>query len=368
VRVNQCIRHATSGKLQPNSAESLTCKIEWRKRNALSFRAVLFAPTQLADAAIVAMVHSEIGIGVENTMAGKIWEALSNEWAETSAARGQCVVAVQSGKRSSSGIRWSDDVVVSVHHGLGRDEEVTVLASPEEQVQGQIIGRDPSTDLAAIRLKQPVQGSLATWGDASRLRIGDLVLALARTRRGNIVASSGIVSGLMGPWHTWRGGKLDHFIRPDLTVYPGFSGGPLVNPQGEIVGLNTSGLHRLGLTIPAVTLKRIMAELLTKGSIERPYLGLAMQQVGVPESFKARLNLSDEAMLVTHVVPGSAAENSGILLGDLLVELEGQMPVTTEWLQETLAGHKPGEALRARLVRAGDIKEAVIVLQARPPK
>lgn len=301
-------------------------------------------------------------------MEGKIWEALSNEWAETSAAVGQCVVAVQSEKRSSSGIRWADDVVVSANHVLGRDEEVAVIASAEEQVQGQVIGRDPSTDLAAIRLKQAVQGSFATWGDASRLRIGDLVLALARTRRGNMVASSGIVSGLMGPWHTLRGGKLDQFIRPDLTLYPGFSGGPLVNAQGEIVGLNTSGLHRFGLTVPAVMLKRIVAELLKKGSIERPYLGLAMQQVEVPESFKVRLNLSDETMLVTHVVPGSAAENSGILLGDLLVEIEGQMPVNTEWLQETLAGHKPGEALRAKLVRAGEIKEAVIVLQARSPR
>jgi S1-C subfamily serine protease len=297
-------------------------------------------------------------------MAEKIWAALSNELAAAAATVGECVVTVQGGRRPSSGIRWSDDVVVTVNHALRRDEEILVITSPEEEVQAQVIGRDPGTDLAVIRLKQAARAPSAKWGDASGLRIGDLVLALARTRRGNIVASSGIVSGLMGAWRSWQGGKLDQFIRPDLTLYPGFSGGPLVNAQGEIVGLNTAGLHRSGITVPAATIKRVVPELLQKGTIERPYLGLAAQHVPVPESFRTRLNLTGEALLVTHVVPGSAAENAGILLGDLLIELDGQASLDTGLIQEILSSHKPGDSVRARLVRAGEIKEAMIVLQA----
>src|SRR5262249_36369834 len=117
--------------------------------------------------------------------------------------------------------------------------------------------------------------------------IGELTLAVARSWRGNVVASSGIISGLMpGPWRTWRGGELDQFVRPDLTMYPGFSGGPLLNSQGDFVGLNTTGLHRSGITIPAATVMRVAGELLEKGRVERPYLGLAMQGVTLPESLR----------------------------------------------------------------------------------
>ena len=300
-------------------------------------------------------------------MAERIWVALSNELAEAAATVGKSVVAVLGGRHPGSGIVWTKDSVVSANHVLRRDEEIAVITSAGQEVAARVSGRDASTDLAVLRLQNPVEAPVPRWGDASSLRIADLVLALARTRRGNIVASSGIVSGLMGPWRTWRGGRLEQFIRPDLTLYSGFSGGPLVNSQQEVLGLNTAGLHRSGITVPAATVKRVATELLEKGQIERTYLGLAMQVVLLPESLRAKLNLmGQEGLLVAHVEPESPAEKAGILLGDVLVELDGQSDLDTSAVQEILSAHRAGETIQAKLVRAGAIKETPIILQARP--
>lgn len=300
-------------------------------------------------------------------MAESIWATLSNQLAEAAATAGNSVVAVHGRRHPSSGILWSADSVVTANHALRRDEEISVVTAPGQSTTARVIGRDASTDLAVLRLQQPVQASAARWGDASKLRVGELALALGRTWRGNIVASSGIISGLMGPWRTWCGGELDQFIRPDLTLYPGFSGGPLINPQGEILGLNTAGLHRSGITVPAATVARVVAELLQKGRIERPYLGLAMQAVPLQESLRARLNLkASDGLLVLHVEPGSPADQAGVLLGDVLIEIDGQSLADTDAVQEALRSHKPGNSINLKLVRGGSMVTVNLELAARP--
>jgi len=300
-------------------------------------------------------------------MAENIWAALSSELAEASVNAGKFVVAVHGRRHPSSGIFWTKDSIITAHHALRRDEDISVVTAPGQNLSARVVGRDPTTDLALLRLQQPIESTNARWGDASKLRIGDLVLALGRTWRGNIVASSGIVSGLMGRWRTWRGGELDQFIRPDLTLYPGFSGGPLVNAQGEIVGLNSAGLHRSGITVPAATVARVAGELLEKGRIERPYLGLAMQAVALPESLRTKLNLMpNEGLLVVHVEAGSPAEKGGVLLGDLLIELDGKTVADTDALQEVLHSRKVGESVAVKLVRGGSLVTVNLTLSARP--
>src|SRR5579864_1265001 len=300
-------------------------------------------------------------------MAENIWAALSRELADATATAGKSVVAVHGRRHPSSGILWTSDSVVTANHALRRDEDISVVIASGQSVAARMIGRDSGTDLAVLRLQQPVPGDRAQWGDASKLRIGELVLAVGRTWRGNIVSSSGVVSGLMGRWRTWRGGELDQFIRPDLMLYPGFSGGPLVNSQGQIVGLNTAGLHRSGITVPAATVTRVASELLEKGRIERPYLGLAMQAVALPESLRASLNLkASEGLLVAHVEPGSPAEKGGVLLGDVLVEIEGKPVPETDAVQEILHTFKVGQAIELKLVRGGALSTASLTLAARP--
>jgi S1-C subfamily serine protease len=303
-------------------------------------------------------------------MAEKIWTTLSNELAEASAEAGASVVAVLGARHPFSGIVFTKDSVVTVHHGVRREEEIAVIVAPGRKITARVAGRDPGTDLALLRLQEPVTSPLPRWAKDKELRVGELVLALARSRRGNIVASSGILSGyISAPWRTWHGGELEKFIRPDLTLYPGFSGGPLVSSGGEFLGINTAGLHRSGIAIPAATVTRVAAELLEKGRIERPYLGLAMQAVPVSESLRGKLNLTpNEGLLVVHVEPGGPADKAGVLVGDMLLELGGKAVADTDAVQDQLRSAKPGGEIEALFIRGGALTRAKIKLEARPAR
>jgi S1-C subfamily serine protease len=300
----------------------------------------------------------------------KVWATLARELADASAEGGKSVVGVHGARHFSSAIVIAKDAVVAANHAVRRDDEITIVTAPGQTAAARVAGRDPGTDLAVLRLQAAIDAPVARWGSTANLRVGELVLALARTRRGNVVASSGIVSGLINtPLRTWRGGEIDQFIRPDLSLYAGFSGGPLVNNQGEFLGMNTAGLHHSGITVPASTVTRVAAELLEKGRVERAYLGLAMQTVPVPESLRARLNLNaSEALLVVHVEAESPAEKAGILLGDLLLTLDGQPMTDTDSVQETLRKSKPGNRIEAGLARGGTLAKSTIQLEARPKR
>jgi S1-C subfamily serine protease len=303
-------------------------------------------------------------------MAEKIWTALSNELASTTAAAGKSVVAVLGRRHPSSGVILRPDAIVTTSHALRRDDDIAIVTGPGQQLKAQLAGRDPGTDIAVLRLERPIDAPLATWSAASNLRVGELVVALGRTRRGHLVASSGILSGLLpGPWRTWRNGELDQFIRPDLSLYPGFSGGPLVASSGEFLGLNTAGLHRSGITIPASTVQRVAAELLEKGTIERPYLGLGMQPVALPESLRSKLNLkADDGLLIVHLDAGGPADKAGVLLGDLLIELGSHGLQDIENVQSVLRSAKSSQEIEAKLIRAGAMTTLKIKLEARPAR
>ena len=137
-----------------------------------------------------------------------------------------------------------------------------------------------------------VELPVAEISDASLLKVGHLVIAVGRSVESGLSARLGIVNAKGGAWRSWYGGQIDQFIRLDLTLYPGFSGGPLVDAQGYIMGLNTAGPRRMVLAIPASTVNRVVDQLLEKGCIVRGYLGLSMQPVRLPENLKCTLNLA----------------------------------------------------------------------------
>jgi S1-C subfamily serine protease len=211
-------------------------------------------------------------------MANSMLETISSEFASAAEKAGGCVVAVHARRwMPTSGVEWKKGVVVTVHHGVRRDEDIKVLLDDGRAVSAKLAGRDASTDIAVLRIEEGSSG-VPQLGDSTSLRLGHLVLALGRTRRGDLVASSGIIGGISGEWRSRRGGQLDQHIRLDLALYPGFSGGPLLNARGEVVGINTRGLaHGRAVTVPVATVNRVVEELLKKGHISRPYLGIAMQ-------------------------------------------------------------------------------------------
>jgi S1-C subfamily serine protease len=300
-------------------------------------------------------------------MANSIIETISNEFAAAAEKVGSSVVAVHARRwMPTSGIEWKRGVVVTVHHGVQRDEDIKVLLDGGRAVSAKLAGRDPSTDLAVLRIEEGSSGA-PQLGDSTSLKLGHLVLALGRTRRGDLVASSGIIGGIGGEWRNRHGGNLDQHIRLDLALYPGFSGGPLLNARGEVIGVNTRGLGRgRAVTVPVATVNRVVEQLLEKGHIARPYLGIAMQPVEVPKNMRAKLPAEMRVgLLVMHVENSGPAEKAGVMLGDVLFEVGGKTVEHVDAIQDSLATAKIGEVLQIRLIRAGEIKAVSVALGER---
>ena len=300
-------------------------------------------------------------------MASSVLETLSNELSSAAEAVGGSVVAIY-GRRwmPSSGIQWRKGVIVTAHHTIRRDEDITVAVDVGKTVKASVAGRDPSTDLAILKLPEGTSLALPAFGDAP-VKLGHIVLALGRSRSSTLVASAGIVGGLSGEWQPRRGGRVDQHIRLDLELYPGFSGGPLVNALGKVVGINTRGLARgRGVTIPNVTVNRVVDELLEKGHIARPYLGLAMQPVAVPETLRGKVKDAGTVLLVVHVEKAGPAEKAGMQLGDIVTELHGQPSQDTGDILDLLGKLNVGDTIKATVLRGGSPVTVSIKLEDQP--
>jgi S1-C subfamily serine protease len=232
-------------------------------------------------------------------------------------------------------------------------------------VAAHVAGRDPATDVAVLRV-DATDLALAEIGDSGSLKVGHFVLAVGDGPR----ASWGVVSALGGRWRTARGGEVDQFIRLDLTLYPGFSGGPLVDAQGRVVGIITSGPSRqIELAIPATTVARVADELIEKGRVSRGFLGVGLQPVRLPEESRPALPAAGEiGLMVVSVQPDGPAARSGLLLGDVLVALDGAPVSAPDEVQAMIAGRRPGSAFTATVLRAGAPTEVRITVGERPAR
>jgi S1-C subfamily serine protease len=299
-----------------------------------------------------------------------IWEQLSTEMSEVVQRAGKSIVAVdgRSG-HTSSGIVWRQNSIITAAHTIRQEASIGVSFGPGRSVTARLAGKDRGTDIAVLVLDEDNEIQPALFGTADALSLGELTIAIARTRRGNIVASAGIISGLMGEWQVART-RIDQFIRPDLNLYPGFSGGALVNAAGACVGLNTSGLLRgKPITIPSSTVLRIAEEIAARGEVTQPYVGLVMQPVQIPESLQKRAGAKAGAgLLVVHVEAGGPADAAGILLGDILLEMEGRAFADLDDVYETLAQKRVGQDVQTDLIRGGQRVALTVRIGERPSR
>ena len=293
--------------------------------------------------------------------------ALSNELAAVAERAGRAIVAVHGRPRvSSSGVLWRNGAVVTAEHTLRRDEEIRVTLPDEKTVPAVLAGRDPGTDLAVLKVEGAAGAEIAV---APSIKTGNLVLAIGRSEETGIGAALGVVSGVAGAWHTWRGGKLDQYVRLDVGLYPGASGGAVVDVEGRIIGIVTAGLSRTSvLAIPSATVNRVTEELLSKGHVARGYLGVGLQPIVLPEHLKAKLNLSAGAggLIVLSVETGGPAADAGIVLGDVLVALDGKPMADTDDVQEFLSSEYVGKTVKASIVRGGELAEVTVTIGRRP--
>ena len=296
----------------------------------------------------------------------EILTGLSDALAETVEGSGTSVVRVEARDRlPASGIAWpSPGIIVTAHHVVEREENIIIGLPSGETLEAVLVGRDPTTDLAVLRAPaSDLAGS--PWADTEDLRVGHLVLALGRPGK-NMRATMGIVSALGTNWRTPAGGTVDRYLQTDVVMHPGFSGGPLVEAGGRVVGMNTSGvLKGISLAVPVPTVARVVDALLTHGKIVRAYIGVGSQPTRLSESLAGELGQQTGLLLVS-VEAGSPAEKAGLFLGDTIVALAGNPVKHLDDLMSNLDEDQVGKSIPVRIARGGQTQDLSLVPEERP--
>ena len=294
------------------------------------------------------------------------WNSLSRSISEAIDAVQDSIVTIhRGGPSTSSGVVWRPGVIVTVRNGLRRNEVVKV-ARRGEPLNASVAGSDAGTDLAVLR----VDSNSLKPADSSGIegtRVGELVLSVGRSVLGDISASSGIIARLGGSWRTWRGGQIDRLIRPDVRLYVGQAGSALVNEQHRVLGINSPALARHAIiTVPTQTIDRVVDAILERGHVPRPFLGLAMQAVPVPEALRAQFTEgADQVLLVLHVEPNAPAASAGVLVGDLIASLNGAPVYDVRDALHRIAVLSVGDSVSLVVIRGGARMELNLTLADR---
>lgn len=278
----------------------------------------------------------------------------SNELANSVERGGASIVAVREGGRNGvSGTVWSKGVIVTAEHTIRGRKEVTVTLPSGKTAVASVAGRDPSTDIAVLQLAEDVL-VVPDFADPGQLRPGNVVLALGRSIENGLMASYGVLSVIGGAWRTWQGGRIDQWLRLDLNPYPGFSGGPLVDGAGRVIGINTSGPRRTVLTIPRATVDRVKNQLLAKGRITRGYVGIGGQPVSIPSAANQKDKAGEtRGLLVVTVASGGPAAEAGVMVGDIILSIEGNPIEQPADLLALLEPDTVGRTLAFHALRGG---------------
>lgn len=295
-------------------------------------------------------------------MASEVLTAFSDALASAVETAGPSIVRVEGRRRlPATGVVWSaDGLIVTAHHVVERDDNIGIGLADGRTVTATLVGRDPTTDLALLRA--PIQGLTApSWVDGSALKVGHMALALGRPGQ-SVMATLGIVSALKKEWRTPAGGQFDYYLQTDALMYPGFSGGPLVDVSGRFLGLNTSAMLRdVTLTIPAGTIRRVAEALAAHGRVKRGYLGVGAQTVRLPKAVAEQVGQST-GLLLGSVEADSPAERSGLFMGDTLLSLDGQGTADLDDLLALLTGDRVGKTVPARILRGGQVTEVKVTV------
>jgi S1-C subfamily serine protease len=292
---------------------------------------------------------------------------LSNQLADVVQAAAAWTVRVQARRGPpASGIALATDLVLTADHVVdpSREDSIRIGLPDGSEVGGSVVGRDPATDLAILRL---VSGTLTPARTATgEPRTGALALVVARPGS-EPNASLGLITGLAGPARTRRGGMLERFIQVDAVMYPGFSGGPLVDAEGAVLGMITSGLGFGGpaVAIPWPLVRQIAETIQKHGKVPRGFLGLGSQPVTLSPQAKELTGGQERGLLVVQVADGGPAASAGFLQGDILVRLDGTGVSNADDLQSLLGPNRVGSTVTAGVIRGGELREVTVTVGSR---
>lgn len=289
----------------------------------------------------------------------------SNSIADAVEQAGASVIAVLEGGRDGvSGTVWREGLAVTAEHTIRAYDEVTIVLPSGEKCKATAAARDPGSDLALLKFAP--KASAASLADDAQSRVGEVVLSIGRRGTEGLAATYGAISAIGGPWRTWQGARMDRSFRLDLNPFAGFSGGPIVNARGEVLGIALSGPRRSITTIPVSTVNRVVDQLLKHGSVARGYLGVGIQVVAFPEPMRKSLGIeSERGLLVVTVDPTSSAEKSGLLLGDILIAVDGSPVRSLRGLQPALDSENVGKSITLEVVRGGKLLKLSVLISER---
>ena len=290
-------------------------------------------------------------------------EQLSDALADRLAAAAGKVVAIRTGHRDCSGILWRDDVVVTSEQVLPQGTDFTV-AHAGTQLPATLAGRDPGTNVAVLRLLRPLEARAAAPEVAPRA--GSLTLIVGADSHGNPTGRLGMLHAVGPAWHSENRGRIDALLRMD-TRLGADEGGPVLTLTGRLIGMSTAGPRRRALAIPTSTIERVLGPLLSEGRVARGWLGVALQQVRVPERMRDTAG-RDAGMMVIGLASGSPAEQAGILPGDIVLEVDGKQTGRARGLASALTPERIGQPLTLKLLRAGDIRLVNVTIGTQPAK
>jgi len=316
----------------------------------------------------------------------ELMRQLSEAMADRVESAAASVVRVEARRRlPATGIVWADNLVVTAHHGVEYEDDIAIGLADGSRAGASLIGRDPHNDLALLQTEAAL--TAANWTEDGGLRVGHLVLALGRPTQ-NIQAALGVVSGLANPTDVkklrekakamrrhgrrgrgrrggWGRSLAAGYIQTDVIMYPGFSGGPLLGSDGKIHGLNTSGFSRgVSIAVPAATIRKSVAAMLTDGKIQPGYLGIGVQPARLPDGAAESLD-QDTGLLIVSVEADSPAAKAGLMVGDIVIALDDEAVEAVDELHILLANTKVDSEVAVMLVRGGAVQTASATVGAR---
>ncbi len=294
------------------------------------------------------------------------WIAISGALAETTEKASAYTVAVHAESRgSSSGVVWRPGVIVTAEHALQHDEDIQVTLADGQVASAKLVGRDASTDLAVLRYGEAQ--TTAPLGNTESLKVGHLTLTVGQTRASGPVAAMGFVSLVVKERRIWGGLTVSPYVRLDVALQRIGVGGAVVDRNGQVVGVATPKYSRGGaLVLPVATVNRVVDALLEKGRIPRGYFGIGLQPVRLPENLQQRLQRqANRAVMVLEVEPEGPADKAGVVIGDILVGLNGKPVLGLEDVQAHLHTENIGKTVRAEFLRGGTKREVDIVVGER---
>lgn len=328
-----------------------------------------------------------------------ILQELSEAMADLTADAAPSVLRVDGRRRlPATGIAWSERLIVTAHHVLERDDGISIGLPDGGRAEAELVGRDPRHDLALLRVEAELKAAQLAEGDS--LRVGNLALALGRPRR-HVKTTLGIVTGLISPgdarrrrrrlkqrfaehrdsgkWKgkqrawmkkaAWKAGGWERLlagsiIQTDVTMYPGFSGGPLLAADGRVQGMNSSGFAGgVSIALPVSTIRKSVSALLADGKIQTGYLGIGAQSALLPEAIAESLG-QGAGLLIVSVEPDSPAATAGMMVGDILTALQSEPLEDVDELQSLLMRLEPGGEVAFSYARGGDLRQGSMVLGA----